>query len=85
MVPDQKKRRDTGLGQPVQAFGKFPLMGLSRVAPFVGVAGQQHQIYPFIQSKLHHLVQRVEEISQPGGKPRLRVGSAVILHTDMEV
>ena len=85
VVPNQKKRRDTGFGQPVQAFGEFPLMSLRRVAPFVGVTGQQHQIDPFIQSKLHHLLQRIKEISQPGGKPRLRVGAAVILHTDMEV
>ena len=60
-------------------------MGLGRVAAFISVPSQQHQVNAFGQGELDNLVQGVEEITQPRRKPGLRVDTAVVLHTDMQV
>ena len=67
VVAGQQERGYAGVGQPQQATGQLPLVGLGRVAPLVSVAGQQHQVNAVGQGELHQFVQRAQKVAQPGG------------------
>jgi hypothetical protein len=67
MVTDEKKDGNTTGRQAINAFGKFPLLGLGRLATLIGVTTKEGKVYLVFQGVVYHLVKGVQEVLETGG------------------
>ena len=67
VVAHRDEHRDTCLGHASDTAGELTLVGLAGVAGLVGVAGEEDQVNAVVQRVLNGLVQRGQEVQQPGG------------------
>ena len=85
VIAHQQEYRNAGAGKLRHATRELPLVRLGRVAALVRVAAEEHQVDGVIDGVVHQLIVSVEEVSQAGGKPRLRVHAAVVLDAYVQV
>ncbi len=45
MVTDEEEDGDTTGGQPINAFGKFPLLSLAGLTTLIGVTAEENKVY----------------------------------------
>ena len=57
-------RKEKFRGKAIDAFGEFPLLGLSRFAGFVGIAAEEDEVYPVFQRIVNDLVKSGQEIDE---------------------
>ncbi len=56
VVTDEEKDGDTTGGQAINAFGKFPLLGLAGLAALIGVTAEENKVYLILPSIIYNLV-----------------------------
>jgi len=57
MVTDEEEDRDATGGQAINASGKFPLLGLTGLATFIGVAAEENKVYLILYGIKDNLVE----------------------------
>ena len=56
MVADEEEDGDTAGGQPIYAFGKFPLLGLAGLATLVSVTAEENEVHLILPGIIYNLV-----------------------------
>ena len=85
MVTHEEEDGDTTGGQPVNAFGKLPLLSLTRLAALIGITAEEDKVYPVLQGIVHNLVKGRQEVKEACRQPGSRVNASVAFHTQVKV
>ena len=85
VVAHQEEDGYSRAGEPDDALGELPLMGLGGVSALVGVATEEHQVDVGVDGVGYELVVGLEEVGQSGGQARLRVRLAIVLYAYVEI